>query len=521
MALTGILLTAPIARAADPYVDSWLTAHSGRYARIYATDTARTNGVSLTTWTNGGTLQSLPAYVGVQEIYSSASWLYIRSTGLGIHTMGPWYLNAAHTQAFPAWPVNQKALYRIPRSPTVPATKTLTGLGAIGYSVDGVALFDTQDGQKWTGSSEGMGTGYWYRDAYINEGVSFDPGNAHQPGSGQYHYHANPIALRYSLGDHVDFNSTTKIYTESTNALTQHSPILGWMRDGIPYYGPYGYSNAKNPASGIRRMTSGYVLRNGQYGTLNIPSAGRLYLPKWAARAYGVATNVQAGPSNFTTYPFGRYMEDKDYLGDLGYTQGVDFDLNEWNTRWCVTPEFPNGTWAYFVAINSDGSPAYPYNIGRSFFGTTAGGAVTTVSETVTTNYVGGPILAPSLKTPTVTSDAITLTWSATEGGTYWVESTTNFTNWATQSTPVAAVRNTASYTNTSADDHRFYRVARTTLATYDPVTGTTGGGGGDNAIVRISPTSAARGTTFLMTITLPNTAPPQNAPAPRSRASR
>ena len=220
MALTGILLTAPIARAADPYVDSWLTAHSGRYARIYATDTARTNGVSLTTWTKGGTLQSLPAYVGVQEIYSSASWLYIRSTGLGIHTMGPWYLNAAHTQAFPAWPVNQKALYRIPRSPTVPATKTLTGLGAIGYSVDGVALFDTQDGQKWTGSSEGMGTGYWYRDAYINEGVSFDPGNAHQPGSGQYHYHANPIALRYSLGDHVDFNSTTKIYTESTAAVT-------------------------------------------------------------------------------------------------------------------------------------------------------------------------------------------------------------------------------------------------------------------------------------------------------------
>jgi hypothetical protein len=30
----------------------------------------------------------------------------------------------------------------------------------------------------------------------------------------------------------------------------------------------------------------------------------------------------------------------------------VDFDLDEYNGRWCVTPEFPNGTYAYFVAIS-------------------------------------------------------------------------------------------------------------------------------------------------------------------------
>ena len=65
MALTGILLAAPAVRAADPDVDSWLTTHSGTYARIYATDAARINGVSLTAWTNGTTIQSLPAYVGV------------------------------------------------------------------------------------------------------------------------------------------------------------------------------------------------------------------------------------------------------------------------------------------------------------------------------------------------------------------------------------------------------------------------------------------------------------------------
>ncbi len=198
--------------AGDPRTDSWLTDHSGKYARIYTTDANRINGVTLTSWTNGTTIQSLPAYVGVQEIYSSSAWVYIRSTGLGIHTMGPWYLDASHTRAFPGWPVNQKALYRIPRSPVTNGTHTLTSLGAIGYSVDGVALFDTQDGNKWTGSAESaMGTGYWYRDAYVNEGLSFDPAGAHQPGSGQHHYHANPLATRYLLGDRVDFNSVSKL----------------------------------------------------------------------------------------------------------------------------------------------------------------------------------------------------------------------------------------------------------------------------------------------------------------------
>jgi len=103
---------------ADPQIDSWFTAYSGKYARIYTNDLSRTNGISLTAWTNGTTIQTLPAYCGVQEVYSSSNWVYIRSTGLGRFVMGPWYLNAQHTQAFPNWPVNQKTMYRIPRSPT-------------------------------------------------------------------------------------------------------------------------------------------------------------------------------------------------------------------------------------------------------------------------------------------------------------------------------------------------------------------------------------------------------------------
>src|ERR1700722_3441410 len=107
--VAGIFLTfAMSVRADDPRTNSWFTTYSEQYARIYTNDLSRTNGISQTTWTNSTTIHTFPAYCGVQEIYSSSNWVYIRSTGLGSFVMGPWYLNAAHTQPFPNWPVNQK-----------------------------------------------------------------------------------------------------------------------------------------------------------------------------------------------------------------------------------------------------------------------------------------------------------------------------------------------------------------------------------------------------------------------------
>src|SRR5262245_47946212 len=111
-----VILTAS---AADPLTDSWFTTYSAKYARIYLNDAAKTAGTTVSTWSNGTQNQSLPAYAGVQEIYSSSNWVYIRTTGLGIHTMGPW-LNGG----FPNLPINTKTLWRFPRSNSVPATKT-------------------------------------------------------------------------------------------------------------------------------------------------------------------------------------------------------------------------------------------------------------------------------------------------------------------------------------------------------------------------------------------------------------
>ncbi len=459
------------AHSADALVESWFTPYSGKYARLYATDADKNSGNAVSTWSRGAINQNIPARCGVYFVGSSADWVYIRSTGLGSHIMGPWYLNAAHTMIFPNLPRNAATLYRIPRNPSVPATKTLTGLGPIGYFVDGVAMFDTRDAFYWNGTREANGGGNWNRDAWVNESVTFDPAQAHQPGDGTYHYHANPVALRYLLGDHVEFNAATKTYSESTSPVTEHSPILAWVRDACPLYGPYGYANATNPASGVRRMISGYVLRNGQNGTQNLTAVGRGNIPPWALRLYNVAANQVIGPNVSAQYPLGRYMEDNDYLGDLGYTHGVDFDLDEHNGRFCVTPEFPNGTYAYFVSINSNGAPAFPYNIGRAFYGSPTGGSVASIAETVVTNFVGGSNSVLKLSAPVAAAGSgnITLTWSSVEGGTYVVSGTSDFQNWTTivapSMTATGIVATAADPGSAATDALRFYRVTRTALA--------------------------------------------------------
>jgi len=169
-----------------------------------------------------------------------------------------------------------------------------------------------------------------------------------------------------------------------------------------------------------------------------------------------------------TTYPLGRYIEDNDYLGDLGFTLGADFDLNEYNVRWCMTPEFPTGTWAYFVTITTNGAVAFPYNMGRSFMGTATGNAVASITEAVTTNFVGSAGMALILSKPVLSNSIVTLTWSATEGGTYRVESTPNFTTWTTNVTSTNAVFNRGSASVTGNGSNQFFKVTRTALATYD-----------------------------------------------------
>ena len=72
---------------------------------------------------------------------------------------------------------------------------------------------------------------------------------------------------------------------------------------------------------------------------------------------------AQQGPPVNERFPLGRYIEDNEFVTGLG-------DLDAFNGRTTVTPEYPTGTYAYFVTINDDGSPAFPYILGLQYYGT-------------------------------------------------------------------------------------------------------------------------------------------------------
>ena len=74
--------------------------------------------------------------------------------------------------------------------------------------------------------------------------------------------------------------------------------------------------------------------------------------------------------SGQTIYPEGFFVED--------YRFNNSGDLDEHNGRFCITPEFPNGIYAYFATINNGSTetsgvfknykkPVFPYLIGNTF----------------------------------------------------------------------------------------------------------------------------------------------------------
>jgi hypothetical protein len=123
-------------------------------------------------------------------------------------------------------------------------------------------------------------------------------------------------------------------------------------------------------------MVSSYAIRTDNTTT-------RISLPAWAAAYQGMSqtlTTTEYGPPVSATYPLGRYVEDYNFTAGSG-------DLDQYNGRFCVTPEFPGGTYAYFVTITATGAPAFPYYLGPQYYGAVSGGNVTTVSESTTTYF--------------------------------------------------------------------------------------------------------------------------------------
>ena len=127
---------------------------------------------------------------------------------------------------------------------------------------------------------------------------------------------------RQLLEDNVDSNGD-----EITTGFS-HSPIIGWAYDGNPIYGPYGHAiplfKDGQSTGGNKKIFSSYEI--------------------------DAETSSSLRPSGFDN---GSFTQD--------YLYKASGDLDEYNGRFCKTPEFPEGTYAYFSTIDFGGDLAYPY----------------------------------------------------------------------------------------------------------------------------------------------------------------
>ena len=214
----------------------------------------------------------------------------------------------------------------------------------VGYTQGQTLINLTSVGQDATFSAEVFKWTYNLQETndldsakgFVSEGYNTQYG-------GEYAHLSNPQRLRYILGDNL-FENNAGTILERDEQLT-HSPIIGWAFDGNPIYGPYGYTDPTDQGSEIIRMRSSYALKTE-------------LVQDDQTNPYPVRT---AGPL-LTEEPAGKFVEDYKYSFNSG-------DLDQYNGRFCKTPDYPNGRYCYFVTIDATeaGNPVFPYVLGPSF----------------------------------------------------------------------------------------------------------------------------------------------------------
>lgn len=337
----------------NPVITSWIQNTTGITGRHYV------NG-------NSTPIVDASYPANVQAVAYNSTYVYVSCSGIPSYVIGP-YLDGNPSQGG-----NNNNKYKIPLNPVQnTGTPVNTNAGTIGVFINGVSLFDYRDGVSYKSSTGanaggplgGSGDGVWNRDAVVAEKAGFDCAKGH-PAMTNYHHHQNPSAFNL---DRVVISTICNPYLSDGLYVidsTVHSPLIGFAYDGFPIYGAYGYKNADG-TGGITRMKSSYSLRNITTRTV-----------------YADGTNVTDGPNVSSTFPLGMYREDYQYNPTSAATPDY---LDAHNGRFCVTPEYPSGTYCYFATVDANWNSAYPYVVGPTFYGTKTVTTVTSLPTGLTT----------------------------------------------------------------------------------------------------------------------------------------
>lgn len=221
---------------------------------------------------------------------------YILSNGIPNHPTGKfpnrWCPNTIEAQQYS---------YRVPVSPTESAENRHYRGFLFGVAENGIP-FDPGTAEIWNNNSK------WHYEAlggYIlthESGLGVDKSNAHVQPNGAYHYHGLPFELLKKR--------------DYKNKMA----FVGYAADGYPIYGSYGYTDAKDPNSGMKELAPSYRLKEGERPT---------------------------GPTGIYD---GSFAQDYEYVKGTG-------DLDEFNGRTGITPEYPNGTYYYVLTAQFPYTP--------------------------------------------------------------------------------------------------------------------------------------------------------------------
>jgi hypothetical protein len=310
---------------AQPELESWLI---------------NTDGATGSYYMNNGNLIDNGIECDVQLVQYSEENVYLHATGV------PRYATSPFGDGNPSQAQNADYLFRIPRNPEVgPSGGTSTGLGHTAVLINGVPTFNALDAFSYNNQNN------WHQNGGFFELAGFDCAKGH-PAMGRYHHHLVPSPFSNSL-DVINLvcneYPSDGLLEISSDA---HSPIIGYAFDGYPIYGPFGFANDNGSGEIVRMQTSyslrdiavrhtlpdGTVLAPNQYG----PDVGELVTPAIPPGAQPVEAVL------------GAYIEDFEYIPFQGH-------LDVFNGRECVTPEYPQGTYAYFATVDENWNPQYPY----------------------------------------------------------------------------------------------------------------------------------------------------------------
>jgi hypothetical protein len=146
-------------------------------------------------------------YTTAVTLSSDGTYLTLKSDGTPDHVTPYWGVgNALYEEQIDGHTVNpgnlesQSFVMTIPLSPAEASTKEATALGPIGMALNGVAIYNDQEGGNVAVDADTL--------------LSFDRAGAHSGPGGLYHYHFNG-----------DFTSD------------DDDNLIGWLRDGFPIYG--------------------------------------------------------------------------------------------------------------------------------------------------------------------------------------------------------------------------------------------------------------------------------------------